>query len=128
MNKYKSFDDSFNNHFIKTDLCWIWTGSIHKSGYGRFNYDCTRYAAHRVAYTLNYGAIPLGMIVCHRCDNPKCVRPDHLFLGTHSDNSKDAYLKGKLDHIKKYAFEKGHASYGSKGPRGPYKPRKRQLR
>src|SRR3990167_11268090 len=75
--------------------CWIWTGTIYSTGYGIVWNRGHREGAHRVAYALSIGAIPDGMFVCHHCDTPACVRPDHLFLGTHDDNMRDAFLKGR---------------------------------
>lgn len=80
----------------RTDGCWIWTGRREGRGYGRFGAAPRRWSAHRLAWTLTYGPIPDGMFVCHRCDNPPCVRPDHLFLGTNSDNLLDASRKGRI--------------------------------
>lgn len=86
------------------DGCWNWTGArsgpgwYKGGGYGIIG-SCGKnrrgIGAHRVSYMLNVGEIPEGMCVCHRCDNPRCVRPDHLFLGTQSDNMQDASRKGR---------------------------------
>lgn len=76
--------------------CWCWKGQRDKKGYGRIWKDGKKKAAHRVSWELvNDDPIPDGMHVCHRCDNPPCVRPSHLFLGTHSDNMKDCAKKGR---------------------------------
>lgn len=74
--------------------CWEWIGTMNRN-YGRFRGD----QAHRVAYQLQVGPIPDGMLVCHKCDNPKCVRPSHLFLGTYQDNMSDKVLKGRQSHV-----------------------------
>lgn len=76
--------------------CILWTGAKNsRTGYGRLRYDGGRMLAHRVAYTLKFGPIPEGMQVLHKCDNPYCVAPDHLFLGTNADNVADKVSKGR---------------------------------
>ncbi len=71
--------------------CWLWTGALTEDGYGRFN--DTR--AHRLSWTLFRGARTPERIVCHRCDVPLCVNPEHLFVGTHADNVHDMCSKGR---------------------------------
>jgi hypothetical protein len=80
----------------KSDGCWLWTGSVTKSGgYGQLSVNGKPVRAHRFIYELLHGPIPVGMRVCHTCDNPPCVRPDHLFLGTPKDNTHDMIRKGR---------------------------------
>jgi hypothetical protein len=79
----------------KSDGCWEWMGSRKETGYGLFTLDSRTSSAHRFSYSLAFGSIPAGMEVCHHCDNPPCVRPDHMFLGTHSDNMRDRFAKGR---------------------------------
>lgn len=73
--------------------CWQWTGALSDWGYGKMGIDHRTVKAHRVSWELHNGAIPQGMYVLHRCDNPPCTNPAHLFLGTLSDNSNDMVNK-----------------------------------
>lgn len=93
----KSIENRFWNLVsIKTkDDCWEWEASFDGKGYGQFNIDGRTYRSHRVAWELLNGKIPNGLELCHHCDNPKCVNPNHLFLGTHKDNMHDMKLKGR---------------------------------
>jgi len=75
--------------------CWEWTASRNATGYGQFCFGGTKRRAHRVAYALTHGEIPAGMCALHRCDNPPCVNPAHLFLGTQEDNNADRDEKGR---------------------------------
>jgi hypothetical protein len=84
----------------KGDACWMWQASggprsQYGHQYGQFNLHGVPRLAHRVAWELTYGPIPKGLCVCHRCDTPGCVRPDHLFLGTALDNARDRIKKGR---------------------------------
>lgn len=88
----------FMRHVTKTDNCWLWTAGKDKNGYGlasKGRGQTGTCRAHRRAWELFKGTIPIEMMVLHRCDNPPCVNPDHLFLGTNSDNMRDAHAKGR---------------------------------
>jgi len=92
-------DDAFKQRFWskvdKSGDCWEWTASRLPAGYGRFAVNGQMTTAHRVSYELKYGPIPTGLHVLHKCDNPPCVTPDHLFLGTQQDNMRDKISKGR---------------------------------
>lgn len=77
----------------KAGGCWIWSGLLTNTGYGRYGKGGRR--AHRIAYEIAFGSVPDGMCVLHKCDVPSCVRPDHLFLGTQADNMRDMARKGR---------------------------------
>lgn len=82
----------------KTDTCWIWKGFVTGSGYGQVRLPWPsrrKTGAHRLSYMVHVGSIPPGAVVCHTCDEPLCVRPDHLFIGTQKDNQEDMVKKGR---------------------------------
>jgi len=83
----------------KTEICWEWKGHVGTKGYGGFGMQINRktrcFAAHRISWELHYGKIPEGLWVLHKCDNRKCVRPDHLWLGTVVENQADMKSKGR---------------------------------
>lgn len=92
----------FSRMYDATSGCWIWLGYLDDKGYGRFGTFAGDDAkimgmglAHRIAYRLYIGEIPSGAVVCHTCDEPRCVRPSHLFVGTQADNIRDMWRKGR---------------------------------
>jgi hypothetical protein len=80
----------------KPGECWEWQASLKNNGYGQFGLNGRVMGSHRASYIMNFGEIPARLDVCHKCDNPKCVNPNHLFLGTRSDNMQDCSSKGRI--------------------------------
>lgn len=91
-----SIEDRFYEKVQKTESCWLWKGALNSRGYGSLgNGAGKRILAHRYSYVLHRGEIPEGLIVCHTCDVRECVNPEHLWVGTHKDNSDDMFAKNR---------------------------------
>lgn len=103
------------------DACWEWKTGRQKAGYGQFAREFTGVpmGAHRYSWQIHHGEIPEGMFVCHRCDNPPCCNPAHLFLGTAADNMADMALKGRQAkgcHVPLSSRRRGDAHYARTNP------------
>lgn len=98
-------DQRFWAKVVKSESCWNWRGSTNR-GRGTININGRPKFASVISWELAFGKVPYGLVVCHKCDNPLCVRPDHLFLGTQRDNVHDAISKGRLKNPPAYRAEK----------------------
>lgn len=100
----------FEKKFLKVASvdCWIWTASTDEDGYGYFQLHGSARKAHRVAYELYVGIIPMGMKVLHKCNNESCVNPNHLYIGTEIDNAIDRVSSGRDHNANKTHCPRGH--------------------
>lgn len=110
-----------NVEVLEGNNCWIWQGSLDAYGYGKISSGGRSHKrdirAHRLSYEMRFGLIKDGNVICHTCDNPSCVNPNHLFEGTQKDNVRDMVRKGRMSEISKLNLrpgEKGTLGAGSK--------------
>lgn len=88
--------DRFWDKVDKSGSCWFFRNGAVRQDYGVFRLDGKNIKSHIASWIIHYGPVPDGLCVCHKCDNRSCVKPDHLFIGTQSDNIKDAVAKGRI--------------------------------
>lgn len=117
--------DRFLSYTRKTAACWAWVGrALKKTNRGQFTCRTKRLSAPRMAYSMFVGPIPEGLVVMHTCDNPNCVKPSHLLLGTQYDNVKDRDAKGR-NRLSHTHCHRGHALSGDNvrhnGPDGRWR-------
>jgi hypothetical protein len=93
--RYASVEERFWAKVHKNSGCWEWTAALSTGGYGRLGVNGQSLAAHRLAWQFTIGPVPEGLCVLHRCDNRRCVRPGHLYLGTYRDNARDREMRGR---------------------------------
>jgi len=108
LNKRMSLRDRLLNNHVKNPEtgCWNWTLSLGKRGYGYMSINDTNTMAHRVSYEIFVGPVPDGLFVLHSCDNPQCMNPDHLHIGTHEDNMREMMERKRSCAGEKQAFAK----------------------
>ena len=104
---------------VSSNGCWEWSGSIDDKGYGRISSGRgeTLVKAHRLSWVVHFGEIPESLHVCHACDNPRCVNPDHLLLGTQKANMIDAARKGRISDRSILNLRPGAQGFHGAGPR-----------
>lgn len=113
---HASLRERFFRKIRKTDTCWIWVGNTRGNGYGVIQEGgrgSPSKSAHRVSYELHKGIIPEGMVVMHSCDNPSCVNPDHLSVGTYAENTQDMIRKGRKRTVSPLGEGNGKAKLNS---------------
>jgi len=107
---HASLEQRFWKKIQKTDYCWTWIGTRKPNQYGAIQSGSRvskTLLAHRVSYEIHKGKIPVGMVVMHSCDNPSCVNPEHLSLGTHKENTADMIAKGRKVNVPVYGEKNG---------------------
>jgi hypothetical protein len=114
--RYGTAEERFKSRVFKNTItgCWEWIGHFRPNGYGFLKIEKKAISAHRFSYELHNGPITDDMLVCHKCDNRSCVNPEHLFLGTYSDNMQDCSDKGRLKVPDTNRFKEGDKPHNSK--------------
>lgn len=110
----QKYIDRFWKKVDKNGNCWEWVAARNSEGYGSFGINGKTQLTHRVSWVLSNGPIPDGLLVCHHCDNPSCVNPGHLFLGTDKDNIQDALKKGRLNYQERRGEKHGQSKLTEK--------------
>jgi len=106
---FKDLDSWFSHYSVKAETgCFNFSGCLDHKGYGKIGYGGRTRIASRLAYEKAIGEIPAGMNVCHSCDNPRCINPKHLFLGTQKQNLDDMFAKGRRTFTRRSHCNKGH--------------------
>src|SRR6266850_5551698 len=116
----KTPEERFWAKVDKTGQCWVWTGGKFRCGYGVVKRDGKLLKAHRLAWQMHFGRIPDGAFIMHHCDNPPCVRPQHLFPGTNADNVADKIAKGRQAYGERITanrtYQRGHEHWQHRCP------------
>ena len=111
-NRHIPLEQRFWSRVIKADGCWQWTGPTFPFGHGSISAHGKTTRAHRVSWELHNGPIPVGMHVLHKCDNPPCVNPEHLYLGTNVENTRDRDARRRQANSRKTHCKRGHPLSG----------------